>query len=165
VVERSTMDRQSNAISRGASFHVSGSRLRSLDIETMGNHGSIARQYAKRVSSGLRGISFWMIASLRWLGVNAPKPRNISDQGDGEGVGPRTTPGSVHTCKFDGVYKRPSSQYCTVRVNKVGSGTLCRVHSLESPCRIAFFWVLHRVQAFLVINARRSVLILVTDSS
>ena len=44
VVVTSIMDRQSIVTSRGASSHVSESRLRSLDIETMGNHGSIALQ-------------------------------------------------------------------------------------------------------------------------
>jgi len=44
VVVRSIMDKQSNATSRGASSHVSESRLRSLVIETIGNHGSISRQ-------------------------------------------------------------------------------------------------------------------------
>ena len=44
VFARSIIDRQSNATSRDASSHVSGSRLRRLDIETMGSHGSIVRQ-------------------------------------------------------------------------------------------------------------------------
>jgi hypothetical protein len=44
VVVRSTIDTQSREIPSGASFHVNGSRSRSLDTEMMGNHGSISRQ-------------------------------------------------------------------------------------------------------------------------
>jgi len=69
-----------------------------------------------------------MIASLRRLGVNAPEPRNISGQGDVEGVGPE---GDTRKSSYS--HRR--------------------------------FWVLHRVQAFLAINARHSVPILVIDSS
>jgi hypothetical protein len=83
---RSIMDRQSNATSSGALSHVSGSRLLSLDIERTGNHGTIVRRYTEMVSSGVRGASFWMIASLRWLIVNALEQRNISGLGDCEGV-------------------------------------------------------------------------------
>jgi hypothetical protein len=35
------------------------------------------------------GPSLSIIASLRWVGVNAPKPRNISGPRDGERAGPK----------------------------------------------------------------------------